>query len=138
MNRDSLSNTTQNKGFGGKQEPHHLVTPLYIPRNQNNDGIVYPLVASLSNTHSQKWLTWITSRKNPQQKLTLLNANANNLRVIYINPNEDNRWIIWDALSAGNSHMVIADCVKINDEDLREFEQAAKSSSTAGIVVQGF
>lgn len=103
----------------------HRMTEVIIPQGQNSNAIVFPLVASLSkqveetvaaSEQSQRWVTWITDRKPSTQQIHNLGASTDALRIIHTKTDNDCRWIMWEALKAGNSHTVIADMSSISEK----------------------
>ena len=115
------------------------VTEVIIPQGQNSNTVVFPLVASLSqpssnHTSTERWVTWITDRKPSTQQINNLGASASSLRIIHTKAENDSRWIIWEALRAGNSHTVIADAHHISNTDLKEMEIAAQKVNCTGII----
>ena len=120
------------------------LTEVIIPKGQNADMIVYPLVASISrcshqensrDTDNPSWLTWVTDSKPNTRHISQLGASADALRIIHAGANKDYRWIIWEALHAGNSHTVIADLSNISHSDIEAMEIAAKQGNCSGIII---
>lgn len=112
------------------------VTEVIIPQEHNSNAIVLPLAASLTQQSGQRWLTWITHRKPSKQSLLQLGAKIQRLRIIHTHPADDNRWIIWEALSAGNSHTVIADLDFLSREEQQVMEAAANKGNCSGIITR--
>ena len=116
------------------------LTEVIIPQSRNSGHIIFPLVASMTAQQSQEkqqhWVTWITDRKPSQQQLKQFGANTDVLRIIHTKKNDDNRWIIWDALNTGNSHTVIADVNNMNKSDIEQMEQAAANGNCSGILIR--
>ena len=114
----------------------HRITEVLIPQGQNSNAIVMPLVASLSNQQHEGWLTWITHRKPSKEQLALLGAKQQKLRIVHIKKETDSRWVMWEALSKGNSHTVIVDSHQLTEEDITALEVAAASGDCLGISVR--
>jgi cell division inhibitor SulA len=120
------------------------MTEVIIPQGHNSNNILFPLVASLSKrqetskiqSHLTRWVTWITDRKPNRQQLDSFGSNNINIRIIHTRANDDIRWIIWEALSKGNSHTVIADIACITKDDIEQFESAAKQGRCVGILAR--
>jgi len=120
------------------------MTEVIIPQGQNSNHILMPLVASLSKqqeqsiTHntSERWVTWITNRKPSKQQLDSFGSNNTNIRIIHTNLEQDNRWIIWEALNKGNSHTVIADIDSVSKNDIEQLEIAATEGDCVGILTR--
>jgi len=130
------------------------VTEVIVPKTSNSDNIVLPLVASMTKQKvdavqkdgvnegmlqvksEERWVTWITDRKPSYQQLKKFGASARALRIIHVEKNDDNRWIIWDALNTGNSHTVIADIHILSKEDVVLMETAAINGQCTGTLVR--
>ncbi|MEO0443798.1 MAG: hypothetical protein AAFZ92_08685 [Pseudomonadota bacterium] len=70
-------------------------------------------------------MTWITQQAPNKQQLQVIGAAISRIRVIRVKPTEDYRWIIWQALNAGNSHTVVAESAKLSHGELSKMELAA-------------
>ena len=119
------------------------MTEVIIPQAQNSNHILLPLVASLSKQQQSptpqacsRWVTWITDRRPNRQQLDSYGSDNSNIRVIHTRAQDDNRWVIWEALSTGNSRTVIADITNITTDDLTEFEAAARQGQCVGILAR--
>ncbi len=153
--RETIMNTLHNNISSQRQledNSHNAInrrmTEVIIPQGQNSNHILMPLVASLSKQqeqgfinhnpkhNSERWVTWITHRKPSKQQLELFGSDNTNIRVIHANTKQDNRWIIWEALSKGNSHTVIADIESISESDIEELELAATQGDCVGILTR--
>ena len=114
------------------------VTEVIIPKNQNKQAVIWPLVASCSQQSVPGWLTWITDQVPNKTLLSSLGTKTDKLLIVRVDPNADNRRIIWEALASGNSHMVIADIGFHNNllkqEEWQAMEDAAIKGSTQGIL----
>lgn len=111
------------------------IAEVIIPSFSDSDTIVPPIVASLSQQKSNRWTTWITSKTPNKDRLTTLGANLSRLRIVYINPNDDARWIIWQALAQGNSQYVIAEQGFYEKSDIALLESAAAQGNCTGIII---
>ncbi len=120
------------------------MTEVIIPQGQNSNHILMPLVASLSKQQEQdslhgspeRWVTWITNRKPSKQQLDFFGSDNTNIRIIHTDTQQDNRWIIWEALSKGNSHTVIADIESVSKNDIEQLEVAATQGDCVGILTR--
>ncbi|MFT6386951.1 MAG: cell division inhibitor SulA [Cellvibrionaceae bacterium] len=122
------------------QDEMTRMTEVIIPRSSNSEKIIFPLVASMTKQYilnaQGRWLTWITDRKPNSQQLKQFGANIESIRIIHVEKSNDNRWIIWDALNTANSHTVIADIERINNNDIEQMELAAKKGDCTGVLVR--
>jgi cell division inhibitor SulA len=119
------------------------MTEVIIPQAQNSNHILLPLIASLSKQQQSptsqacsRWITWITDRRPNRQQLDSYGSDNFNIRVIHTHVQDDNRWVIWEALSSGNSHTVVADITDITTDDLTQFEAAARQGQCVGILAR--
>lgn len=147
INMNTLrKNTDLNRSINNKAQGFikSRMTEVIIPQGQNSNHILFPLVASLSkqqenellHSNTKRWVTWITDRKPSKQQLDSFGSNNINIRIIHTRVQEDNRWIIWEALNKGNSHTVIADIASVTKDDITQFESAAKHGYCVGILAR--
>jgi cell division inhibitor SulA len=138
------SDLKANSAIDAKSFIKSRMTEVIIPQAQNSNHILFPLVASLSKQQEQslspqncsRWVTWITDRRPNRQQLDSYGSNNINIRIIHTRVQDDNRWIIWEALSKGNSHTVIADITSITTDDITQFESAARQGQCVGILAR--
>lgn len=136
-------NTARNRYQDTVLTSQACVTEIIIPQTGNSTQIIFPLVASMSHNNPSKkqsqetrWLTWLTDRKPTLAQLESYNVMSDAIRLIHIDRNNDNRWLLWEALSKGNSHTVIADIEHIHNEDILAMEAAAQQGQATGILVR--
>jgi cell division inhibitor SulA len=119
---------------------------MIIPQTHNSNHILFSLVASLSQKKEKKsspalpkgsrWVTWITDRKPSRHQLDSYGSDNSTIRIIHTRTEDDNRWLIWEALSKGNSRMVIADVTDVTTDDIAQFESAAQQGQCVGILAR--
>jgi cell division inhibitor SulA len=111
------------------------VSEVIIPSFSDSKVIVPTIIASLTQQASDRWTTWITTTVPNKTLLSSLGACLSRLRIVYINPEEDNRWIIWQALAQGNSHNVIAEQAHFSPSDIQRMEIAATQGKCNGMLI---
>lgn len=99
-------------------------------------GLILPMIAFLSSSLEQRWITWITPHPISRQLLESYGVNTGVVRFIQAQDGEQARWIAWEALTAGNSHTVIASPGKLSDKELAQLEQAAYQGDTQGLLLR--
>jgi cell division inhibitor SulA len=117
-----------------KQKPR-AVSEVIIPSFTDSKIVVPTIIASLTQQASDRWTTWITTTLPNKALLSSLGACLSRLRIVYINPEEDTRWIIWQALAQGNSHNVIAEQAHFSPSDIQRMEVAAIRGKCKGMMV---
>ena len=118
--------------------PHFRVTEIIIPQAQQTTDIVFPLVAAFSQQVDSRWVTWLCTQKPSRSQLIQLGVNIEKLRVVHLNPQKDNRWLIWEAMNTGNSHTVICDQQGLDKSDLEELEKAAAKGNCTGVMIRSY
>jgi len=111
------------------------VSEVIIPSFADNNAIITPIIASLTQQTSDRWTTLITSRTVDKALLESLGAELSRLRIVYVAANADARWVIWQALAQGNSHNVIAEQAHFDTSDIEAMEVAAVEGKCNGILV---
>ncbi len=112
----------------------HLAEVI-VPSVNDSQSIVLPIVASLSQQTSERWLTWITHHTPSKAILSMFSANFTHLRIVHIKKNSDARWVIWQALAQGNSHTVIAEQSHWEDSDKMDMEKAARIGDSKAVFI---
>lgn len=124
VNPDSLENSQR------------AISEVIIPSFTDSHVITPSIVASMTQQVSDRWVTWITSSPVNSRQLARLGVNASSLRIVHVKNHEDARWIIWQALSQGNSCKVIAEQAYFSEADIEEMEAAAKIGQCHGILIK--
>ena len=112
----------------------HKIAEVIVTEG-NCQALLLPIISAFSQ-HNSRWLTWITDKVPAKERLLTYGINLNTLRVIYINRQQDSRWLIWEALAQGNSHAVIAELGKLTIQDMNTMEKAAIQGNTQGIIIR--
>lgn len=108
------------------QAPSGGVTELVLTHNApEQTQLLLPMVAHLSRTQGDRWLTWISPGPVDRRLLESYGVDLRAIRVIHAPETQDNRWILWEALAKGNSHTVIATPGALTERELKQLEAAA-------------
>jgi cell division inhibitor SulA len=111
------------------------VSEIIIPSFSDSKIVVPTIIASLTQQASDRWTTWITTTVPNKALLSSLGARLSRLRIVYINPEDDARWVIWQALAQGNSHNVIAEQAHFSPSDIQRMEVAATQGKCKGMMI---
>ncbi len=98
--------------------------------------LILPMVAYLSQSQSDRWITWISPQAINRQLLENYGVHTQRLRFIHCEDGENARWIAWEALAKGTSHTVIASPGKLSDRELAQLEQAAQEGKAQGLLLR--
>ena len=111
------------------------ISEVIIPSFNDSNTVVSTIIASLTQQNSDRWTTWITSTVPNKALLSSLGACLSRLRIVYIQPEDDARWVIWQALAQGNSHNVIAEQTAFSSSDIQRMEVAANQGECKGMLI---
>jgi len=123
------------KGYHHPKIIERGIAEIVIPPSIASAPIISPIVASLSQQTSDGWITWITLTRPNKASLIASGANTNRLRIVYIDRNDDARWVFWQALAQGNSHTVIAEQSSWSKRDMEKLEIAAERGQCKGVAI---
>lgn len=114
------------------------ITEILIPGNAWEQDLVLPMLAHLSrqNSSEQKWFTWISPQPLTKDQLERFDFNCTRIRWIKSTSDAYSLWLLWEALSNGNSDTVVAIFDKLNEAQRSDLEQAAEIGKTKGIVLR--
>lgn len=113
------------------------ITELVLTHNApEQTQLLLPMLAHLSHTRSNRWLTWIVSGPIDRTQLEQYGVDTRAIRVIHAPQDRDSRWILWEALAKGNSHTVIATTGQLNDRELKQLEAAARQGRCQGLLLR--
>jgi cell division inhibitor SulA len=99
-------------------------------------ALLLPMIAHLSNHCQDRWITWIAPSGITRSLLESYGVNIHCMRLIHARTPDDARWITWEALSAGNSHSVIANLGRLTERELKDLEVAAWNGQSQGLLVR--
>lgn len=118
-------------------QPASGVTELVLTSDSPEQvALLLPMIAFLSNTCSDRWITWIAPHNINRELLKSYGVNTRYIRVIHCQDPQTLLWITWEALSAGNSHTVISSPGKLTDKELTQLELAAKNGASQGLLLR--
>lgn len=113
------------------------ITELVLTHNAPDQTcILLPMLAHLSHSNQDRWLTWISPGPIDRQLLDQYGVDASKLRLIHIPSDQDSRWVVWQALAEGNSHTVIASPGLLGDREIARFEEAALAGNCQGLMLR--
>lgn len=98
--------------------------------------LLLPMIAHLSNSCSDRWITWIAPHNVTRKLLESFGVDIRFIRLIHCNKQQDALWVTWEALAAGNSHTVIASPGKLADKELKHLEKAAMRGGCQGLLLR--
>ena len=118
------------------QEPLNLsmpqsITELVVDRhNPASVELLLPMLAHLSRTSENRWITWVTTAHTQgcpsRQLLKDYGIDSQRLRIIHADNATHQRWITWEVMMAGNSQAVIASLGVLSRHDRAYFNRAAE------------
>ncbi|ROQ20320.1 SOS cell division inhibitor SulA [Marinimicrobium koreense] len=113
------------------------ITELVLTHNApEQTQLLLPMVAHLSRTPSDRWLTWISPGPVDRRLLERYGVDTRSIRLIHAPETDDNRWILWEALAKGNSHTVIASPGALSDRELKQLEAAALQGQCQALLLR--
>ena len=113
------------------------VTELVLANDSpEHAALLLPMIAHLSKSCSDRWITWIAPQNITKQLLESYGVETRFVRLIHCNQEQNSLWITWEALTAGNSHTVIASPGKLTDRELKQLELAAMRGSCQGLLLR--
>ena len=98
--------------------------------------LLLPMIAFLSNSCSDRWITWVAPHNVDRKLLEGYGVNTRFMRLIHCTDPQHALWVTWEALAAGNSHTVIASPGKLSDKELGQLETAATLGKCQGLLLR--
>ncbi len=116
---------------------HSGITEIVLPSESTQEYLlVLPMLAHLSRQSETRWFTWIAPRGINRKVLQDFGFALDKLRIVYTANDEETLWMLWDALSMGNSDTVVASHESLSAEDLRKLELAACKGQSQGLLLR--
>lgn len=113
------------------------ITELVITNSQDQYQLwLLPMIAHLSRLDNDRWLTWINPSAIDKQALVTYGADLERIRLVHLNPQQTDLWAIWEAMSAGSSHTVVATPGLVSEKQLQQLEQAANRGLCQGLLLR--
>lgn len=126
-----------NTAIAKQQSAQHGITELVITNTQDQyQHWLLPMIAHLSHLEADRWLTWINPNSIDKQALISYGADLGRIRLVHLNPHQTELWAVWEAMSAGNSHTVVASPGLTSAKQLAQLEQAADKGSCQGLMLR--
>lgn len=119
-------------------EVHQQGVTELILTNDSIDQLmlILPMIAFLSQSHKDRWISWITPQPISRKLLESYGVNTGVIRFIQCDDGESARWVAWEALAAGTSHTVIASPGKLSESELTQLETAARIGGSQGLLLR--
>ncbi|BFM16096.1 hypothetical protein R50073_22790 [Maricurvus nonylphenolicus] len=134
--QQALASPASYAGAARSKPQQHGVTELVLPVEQLSDmAMVLPMIAHLSQRDHSRWMTWIAPRGINRALLEAYGVDTQRLRIIHTQ-GETDCWMIWEALSSGTSHTVIASPGVITEKAIAQLDAAAKSGKCDGLLLR--
>lgn len=112
------------------------ITELVLTRNAPEQShLLLPMVAHLSQSHPDRWVTWVNPGAIDRQTLEHYGVDTKRIRLIHAANPRDVRWIAWEAMATGTSHTVIAAPGKLTRKDVQLLEEAAQRGQCQGLLL---
>ncbi len=112
------------------------MTELVLTKHSPDaERLLLPMLAHLSRD-TQRWVTWIYDTPVDRKLLNTYGVDTGKIRFIHTDSDECTRWLLWEALSTGTSHTVIATLNELNEEHLILLEKAANEGSSHGLLIR--
>ncbi|MCV6614669.1 MAG: SulA-like leucine-rich domain-containing protein [Cellvibrionaceae bacterium] len=129
MNTAKHSNLNQAKQQG--------ITELVVSQGQDQylDWLL-PMVAHFSRAEPGRWLTWIGASDLSKSLLEAYGVDLTHVRFIHLRNDKDCLWTTWEALAAGNSHMVISNPGVISPQEYQQLKQASGLGNCQGLLLR--
>lgn len=118
-------------------EPRGGVTELVLTRDAPEQlALLLPMMAYTSRQTCNRWITWIGPQSITRQELEQFGVDTRFVRLIHCADVQQILWITWEALNAGNSHMVIASPGRLTEKELSHLELAARQGQCQGLLLR--
>ncbi len=132
-----VSGSTSHQQPTSRQQPSSGVTELVLTSDAPEQLVLLlPMIAFLSNSCSDRWITWVAPHNVDRELLESYGVNTRYIRMIHCTDAQNALWITWEALAAGNSHTVIASPGKLSDKELAQLEVAAAKGNCQGLLLR--
>jgi cell division inhibitor SulA len=131
-----LTNNLQ-ESIQSRPQPASGVTELVLTNDSPEQLVLLlPMIAFLSNSCSDRWITWVAPHNVDRKLLESYGVNTRFIRLIHCTDPQHALWVTNEALNAGNSHTVIASPGKLTDKELTQLENAAAQGKCQGLLLR--
>jgi cell division inhibitor SulA len=112
------------------------ITEVVLPNSEDSLALILPMLAHLSRTCADRWLTWIAPKGVHRDMLVDYGFDVTKLRLVHVKNAEEALWVCWDALVAGNSQTVVASPGRLSEKTVRALECAALRGNSQGLLIR--
>jgi cell division inhibitor SulA len=112
------------------------ITEIVLPAADDALSLVLPMLAYLSRSCGDRWLTWIAPKGVHRDMLVSYGFDVSKLRLVHVKSQEETLWVLWDALVAGNSQTVVASPGRLADRVVKALELAALRGGSQGLLIR--
>lgn len=119
----------------GNPTTHGGITEIVLPC-PDNLAVVLPTLAHLSHQAGDRWFTWFPPTGLTKDLLTQFGFNLKNIRIVHSRSADQSLWYLWEALTEGNSHTVVAHLGKLPEKRLQQLENAARLGNSTGLLIR--
>lgn len=111
------------------------ITEIVLAHSQSL-SFVLPSLAFLSQQNTDRWLTWLPPTTITKRLLQNYNFDFSRTRFVYPKNSEHAFWLFWEALTEGNSHMVVGAPGPLTERQLARLERAAAVGDCSGLLLR--
>ncbi len=114
------------------------ITEIVMPKAQgaDNDLLVMPMLAHLSQQCADEWFTWIAPRNFSKSILDRYEFARDKVRMVHTKDDAVSLWVFWSSLTNGNSGTVVASLEWLSEKDRKLLENASLIGKTRGVVLR--
>lgn len=110
------------------------ITEIVLP-GRGDCQLLLPMLAHLSRTGDDRWLTWLAPAPLPQSVWQTFGFAAT-VRRVHVNDTNTLPRLFETALNLGNSHTVVASLPKLPARQLRNLESLAVTQGCTGLIIR--
>lgn len=104
--------------------------------HQQSLAFVLPSLASLSQQHCDRWLTWLVPSALTKGVLQDYDFDFKRTRFIYSKGEGHAFWLLVQALAEGNSHTVVGAPGVLSEQQMQHLECAADQGDCSGLILR--
>lgn len=106
------------------------------PTPQQSYALVMPMLAHLSQTHPNRWFTWIAPKGIHKALLASYGFRLQNVRFVYPTSTKNTVQLYREALNSGTSATVVATLGLLAEPDFISLECAAHKGGSQGLLLR--
>lgn len=111
------------------------ITEIVLP-NEQGFAMMLPMLAYLSQQAEDRWLTWLPPSPVNKAQLQAFGFDLSKVRIIHPSRYSEPYFLLWEALSQGNSSTVVASPGLLSEKEFSRLEAAAKIGSCRGLLIR--